>query len=49
MIKILTVVSLLSITLFARMIGGIAMSVDGEPITVSEIKRLYESEVKNGK
>jgi parvulin-like peptidyl-prolyl isomerase len=39
MIKILTVVSLLSMTLFARMIGGIAMSVDGEPITVNEIKR----------
>jgi parvulin-like peptidyl-prolyl isomerase len=39
MIKILTALSLVSVMGFARMIGGIAMSVDGEPITVSEIKR----------
>jgi parvulin-like peptidyl-prolyl isomerase len=39
MIKILTILTVVSVVGFARMIGGIAMSVDGEPITVSEIKR----------
>jgi len=39
MIKILTILALLSVASFSKMIGGIAMSVDGEPITVNEIKR----------
>ncbi len=38
MIKILTVVSLVMTVGFARMIGGIAMTVDNAPITLAEIK-----------
>jgi len=38
MIKIFTILALLSSLSFARMIGGISMTVDNEPITLSEIK-----------
>lgn len=38
MIKILTLLALMSAALIARMIGGIAMTVDNTPITLSEIK-----------
>ena len=38
MIKILTVLALMFSFSFARMIGGVAMTVDNEPITLAEIK-----------
>jgi len=40
MIKIITFILFFTTLLSARMIGGIALSVDGEPITTTEIKRL---------
>jgi hypothetical protein len=38
MIKILTVLALMMTLSFARMIGGVSMTVDNEPITLAEIK-----------
>ncbi len=42
MIKILTVLALMMTLSSARMIGGIAMTVDNEPITLSEIKTFQQ-------
>jgi DNA-binding Lrp family transcriptional regulator len=38
MIKILTVLALMMTLSFARMIGGVSMTVDNEPITLAEIR-----------
>jgi len=42
MIKILTVLALMMTLSFAKMIGGIAMTVDNEPITLSEIRTFQQ-------
>ncbi len=42
MIKILTVLALMMTLSSARMIGGIAMTVDNEPITLSEIRTFQQ-------
>jgi parvulin-like peptidyl-prolyl isomerase len=39
MLKLLSILAFLLTLVDARMIGGIALSVDGEPITIGEIKR----------
>ena len=42
MIKILTVLALMMTVSFSKMIGGISMTVDNEPITLSEIRAFQQ-------